>query len=79
MPQNLGPDARDATASALRIPNNSPGLPLERSLDLLACPACLEPFRLAPEAVVCTACGREYPLLDGIPILLIDRASRAIE
>jgi uncharacterized protein YbaR (Trm112 family) len=46
-----------------------------QALDLLACPACLQPLRATPDALTCTACGRVYPVLDGIPILLADRAS----
>ena len=48
---------------------------LEQSLGLLACPACLEPLRPAPNVIACTGCGRVYPVLDGIPILLVDRAT----
>jgi uncharacterized protein YbaR (Trm112 family) len=39
---------------------------------LLACPAChagLTP--LDPETILCTACGRRYPIRDGLPVLLL--------
>lgn len=44
-------------------------------LDLLACPAD-DHGPLAPRAdrLVCTVCGRSYPVEDGIPVLLLDRA-----
>jgi uncharacterized protein YbaR (Trm112 family) len=46
--------------------------------ELLACP-CPAHGELAADAVgqrvVCTACGRRYEVLDGIPLLLIDEAS----
>ena len=54
----------------------------ERVLDLLACPACLGTLRVdsrSPgeevKALVCRGCGRAYPVEDGIPILLVDRAT----
>jgi uncharacterized protein YbaR (Trm112 family) len=40
----------------------------------LACPACLGPLRLREASVVCTACGRAYPVVDGIPVLIVERA-----
>ncbi|MGO9433302.1 MAG: Trm112 family protein [Terracidiphilus sp.] len=42
--------------------------------DQLVCPACLQPLRFAPDQIVCTACGRTYPVIDGIPVLIADRA-----
>lgn len=44
-------------------------------LALLACPAD-DHGRLEPRAdrLACTACGRTYPVEDGIPVLLLDRA-----
>jgi uncharacterized protein YbaR (Trm112 family) len=49
---------------------------LRQVLDLLACPACHGPLRVTPATLACEECGRLYPVLDGIPILLIDRATR---
>jgi uncharacterized protein len=53
----------------------------EQLLEILACP-CPEhaPLRLGtaedPEAdfLTCTACGRSFPVRDGIPVLLLDEA-----
>jgi uncharacterized protein YbaR (Trm112 family) len=80
--------ATELGASAAQNPRISPqqrtslqrsrDLSLHQSLDLLACPCCLQPLRLGPEALVCAGCGRIYPILDGIPILLIDRAAQAV-
>jgi uncharacterized protein len=55
-----------ATPLALRNPD---------LLDLIACPSCRAKL-LAVEAVSlrCTVCARVYPIEDGIPILLIERA-----
>ena len=48
-------------------------------LDILACPACRAGVRPEgqapePERLVCTSCGRRYPVRDGIPIMLVDEA-----
>ncbi len=44
-------------------------------VDRLACPACLGKLRLEEGALVCAACGRTYPVIDGIPVLIADRAA----
>jgi uncharacterized protein YbaR (Trm112 family) len=45
-------------------------------LEILACPACKAEVLLDESAsrIVCTACGRRYPIRDGIPVMLIDEA-----
>ncbi len=45
-------------------------------LSILACPACKEDVELRDGKIVCTKCGRKYPIKNGIPILLIDEAER---
>ena len=46
-------------------------------LEILACP-CEEHAPLAVDAdrrlLVCTACGRGFPVRDGIPVMLLDEA-----
>jgi hypothetical protein len=37
---------------------------------LLACPACEGELRLEGGRVVCGRCGRAYPIVDGIPVLI---------
>lgn len=51
-------------------------------LDILACPAPHHaPLRPGTEddpqadALTCTACGRTFPVTDGIPVLLLDEAT----
>jgi uncharacterized protein YbaR (Trm112 family) len=39
-------------------------------LDQLACPACLGALRLEETRLLCTACSRAYPIVDGIPVLI---------
>ena len=47
-------------------------------LDMLACPACdsRPPVHLNTDAaeIVCDACGRRYPIREGIPVMLVDEA-----
>lgn len=43
-------------------------------LDILACPACRADVRLEGDRIVCTSCGRRYPVRDGIPIMLVEEA-----
>jgi uncharacterized protein YbaR (Trm112 family) len=43
-------------------------------LQILACPLDKAPVRLQGDRIVCTKCGRRYPIRDGIPVMLIDEA-----
>jgi hypothetical protein len=43
-------------------------------LDILACPLDKRPVRLEGDRLVCSACGRRYPIVDDIPVMLIDEA-----
>lgn len=54
----------------------------EQLLEILACPsedhAPLTkgtPADADADALTCTACGRQYPVRDGIPVLLLDEAT----
>jgi uncharacterized protein YbaR (Trm112 family) len=42
-------------------------------LDQLACPACLGELRLEETRLLCIACNRAYPIVDGIPVLISGR------
>ncbi len=46
----------------------------EKLLAILACPVCRAPLRAEGEGLVCTKAGARYPVEDGIPILLAERA-----
>lgn len=54
----------------------------EELLKLLACPACVAgkdekvraPLRLENEFLTCGLCGRRYPVVNGIPNLVIQDA-----
>jgi uncharacterized protein YbaR (Trm112 family) len=46
-------------------------------LDILCCPKCkgaLEPDN--EKALLCQACKLRYPIIDGIPVMLVDKAEK---
>jgi uncharacterized protein len=45
-------------------------------LDILVCPACKEPVKLTEkrDGLRCSACHRVYPIVDDIPVMLVDKA-----
>ena len=43
-------------------------------LDILACPLCKSDVSLEGDHIVCSKCGRRYPVKDDIPVMLIDEA-----
>jgi hypothetical protein len=58
-----------------------PATPLEFDASIiaqLACPACHRSFRLEDLRLICTACGRRYPIVDGIPALIVERAETTV-
>jgi uncharacterized protein YbaR (Trm112 family) len=62
------PDAQGASPQSSQLDR----LTLER----LACPVCFGALRLAADGgIACMGCGRIYPLIDGIPVLIADRAT----
>lgn len=46
-------------------------------LDILACPACKKKIvqNHQDKTLDCQACGRKYPIEDGIPIMLVGSAT----
>ena len=46
----------------------------ETVIEQLACPACLGALAIADQQLVCAQCGRSYAIVDGIPILIAERA-----
>jgi uncharacterized protein YbaR (Trm112 family) len=40
----------------------------------LACPVCLGNLTFSSARLVCASCGRAYPVVDGIPVLIAERA-----
>lgn len=43
-------------------------------LDILACPLDKAPVAVEGDRIVCSRCGRRYPIRDGIPVMLVDEA-----
>ncbi|MDR4503668.1 MAG: Trm112 family protein [Candidatus Scalindua sp.] len=46
----------------------------KKLLEILACPLCKTDVKLEEDKLICTNCGRRYPIRDDIPIMLIDEA-----
>jgi uncharacterized protein YbaR (Trm112 family) len=40
----------------------------------IVCPVCRQSLQLEEAVIRCQGCGRCYPVVDGIPVLLADRA-----
>ncbi|MDQ7850619.1 MAG: Trm112 family protein [Armatimonadota bacterium] len=51
----------------------APGIDPEL-LRILACPVDKAPVELHGDRIVCTHCGRRYPIRDGIPVMLVEEA-----
>ena len=47
---------------------------LKQWADDLVCPVCYARLRFEGPAVVCIGCARTYPVIDGIPVLIPQRA-----
>ena len=45
-------------------------------LEILACPLCKVSVRLHPDqsGLICAQCRRIYPIEDGIPVMLVEKA-----
>jgi uncharacterized protein len=46
----------------------------EQTMALLACPVCFGALKAGVESIACTECKRVYPVVDGIPVLIAERA-----
>jgi uncharacterized protein YbaR (Trm112 family) len=55
----------------------SPHLPFDPTiLGQLACPACYGDLRVEESSLVCANCGAVYLIVDGIPVLIVERAEK---
>ena len=47
-------------------------------LDILVCPECKQPVKLTEtqDGLRCPTCRRTYPIIDDIPVMLVDKAKR---
>lgn len=50
----------------------------ERLLEILVCPDChaAVEHKERRHVLVCTGCGLTYPVRDGIPVMLVEEATR---
>jgi len=48
-----------------------------RLLEILACPMCRTEVILTPDGsgLVCRSCRRRYPIVDDIPVMLVEEAT----
>lgn len=51
----------------------------ERLLEILVCPECHGDvdYKERRHLVVCRGCGLRYPVRDGIPVMLVEEATRS--
>ena len=50
-------------------------MPLDKELlEILACPLDKEPVAENGDFLVCSKCGRKYPIREGVPVMLIEEA-----
>jgi uncharacterized protein YbaR (Trm112 family) len=45
----------------------------------LACPACYGELRLEGARLRCVGCSRGYPIVDGIPVMIVEPAERPLD
>jgi uncharacterized protein len=63
-------NAPELNASEMNAPTGFDSSVLAR----LACPACHSNLRLEDLHLICVACARRYPIIDGIPAFVTERA-----
>jgi hypothetical protein len=50
-------------------------MPVDKELlEILVCPDDRSAVREEGDRLVCTQCGRRYPVRDGIPVMLVEEA-----
>lgn len=70
----------EATAAALAASAGGEGLPPlpARVRDALRCPACRGELRWFADVTACAGCGRDYPVVGPVPLLLEEVAGAAV-
>ncbi|MBB5317275.1 Trm112 family protein [Tunturibacter empetritectus] len=43
-------------------------------LQYVVCPVCHQKLGRSGDVISCKGCGRRYPVIEGVPVLLADRA-----
>lgn len=62
------------------IPTGGAAVPIdERLMEILVCPACQGAIAATDDdcGILCRECGRIYPIRDGIPVMLVEEATKA--
>ena len=60
-------------------PSDNPDTLDPAILARLACPACYGELRLKGARLQCMGCSRGYPIVDGIPVMIVERTDRLSE
>lgn len=47
---------------------------VQEHLDRVVCPVCFGRLTLGSAGIDCGGCGRRYPVVDGLPVLIASRA-----
>lgn len=49
----------------------------KKLLDILACPSCGGEVKEKSSTIICLKCGLQYPIKNGIPVMLVDKAKKS--
>jgi SAM-dependent methyltransferase/glycosyltransferase involved in cell wall biosynthesis/uncharacterized protein YbaR (Trm112 family) len=63
-------DAKALEATTAALPPAGAAAGLGEARKLLACPACREDLAWEPDAASCTGCGKSFPIVEGVCVLL---------
>ena len=67
------------TDDPAHLPTDNPDTLDPAILAQLACPACYDELRLKGARLQCMGCSRGYPIVDGIPVMIVERAERLLK
>jgi len=56
------------------IPGSTTRRLTQQDLAHLVCPICHASLQLESDAIACSGCARRYPIVDGLAVMLPDRA-----
>jgi uncharacterized protein YbaR (Trm112 family) len=62
----------DESGQSVSSPERGVAPLLASVLDQLACPSCFGDLHLDGPRLRCNGCGRIYPIVDGIPVLIME-------
>jgi len=50
----------------------------QKMLRILTCPFCKSAVRLKQDKIICIKCALEYPIKNGMPIMLLEEAKKTV-